>query len=317
MTTRPRTTAEAILQHYEKRPSRRSNRLGASAIGEECERKLWYDFRWASPVERFDGRMNRLFDTGNREESRLIEDLRAIGYDVRARDPETGEQFEFVAPHGHVVAKPDGVLSGIVEDPSQPYGFEAKTHNQKSFDKLTAKGVEKGHAKHFAQCQVAAALGELPGTLYVGVCKETDDVYSELVPLNRKKADALLAKAERVVFADAPPEKLKDQPGFPPCSWCQHERLCHYSAAHKPVIPVVSCRTCKFAEVHRDGKWGCSKHETYRSKEEQEAGCSDHLYISKLLPFGEPLDEGDGWVLYAGLQVNTAGGKVFQDSGDE
>lgn len=312
-----RTTAERIHEHYAKKPSRQSNRLGISKLGEECERKLWYDFRWVAPPEKFDGRMNRLFDTGHREEDRVVEDLRAIGCGVAARDPETGEQFEFVAEHGHVVGKLDGIVENTVEAPDRRVVLEVKTHNQKSFDKLREKGVEKAKPVHFGQCQLGAHLSGLDATLYVAVNKDTDDIHSELVPLNRKKSQALLDKGERVVFAKEPPAKLKDSAEYPPCSWCLHRDLCHYSTAHKPVIPVVSCRTCKFAEVHRDGKWGCSKRETFRSKEEQEAGCPDHLFNWHLLPFDEPIEEGDGWQLFAGMMVNTAGGRVFHDDGTD
>ena len=49
--------------------------LGASIIGKDCERALWYDFRWVTRST-FSGRMLRLFDTGKREEDRLVRDLR-------------------------------------------------------------------------------------------------------------------------------------------------------------------------------------------------------------------------------------------------
>ena len=63
--------------------------LGASIIGKDCERALWYDFRWASRRV-FSGRMLRLFDTGKREEDRLVRDLRRTGATVLDADPETG-----------------------------------------------------------------------------------------------------------------------------------------------------------------------------------------------------------------------------------
>ena len=55
--------------------------LGASIIGKDCERALWYDFRWAAR-RGFSGRMLRLFDTGKREEDRLVRDLRRTGATV-------------------------------------------------------------------------------------------------------------------------------------------------------------------------------------------------------------------------------------------
>lgn len=55
--------------------------LGASLIGDDCKRKLWYVFRWCYR-EQFDGRMQRLFNRGHREEERFIEWLEGIGCKV-------------------------------------------------------------------------------------------------------------------------------------------------------------------------------------------------------------------------------------------
>ena len=49
------------------------------AAENDCDRAIWYAFRWAHPPTAYDGRMLRLFRTGDREEARLIEELRAIG----------------------------------------------------------------------------------------------------------------------------------------------------------------------------------------------------------------------------------------------
>jgi hypothetical protein len=58
------------------------NHLGASELGEECWRKLWYGFRWVKQ-EVFDGRMLRLFNVGHSAEPRFITYLRGVGFEVR------------------------------------------------------------------------------------------------------------------------------------------------------------------------------------------------------------------------------------------
>src|ERR1700761_7018233 len=55
--------------------------LGISEIGEDCKRKLYYKFRWFE-FEKFDGRMQRLFARGHREEERYINYLEGIGCKV-------------------------------------------------------------------------------------------------------------------------------------------------------------------------------------------------------------------------------------------
>ena len=55
---RPRTrTVEAIYAWHEREAEERESiGLGLSAVGNPCDRALWYTFRWASPRKAFDGR---------------------------------------------------------------------------------------------------------------------------------------------------------------------------------------------------------------------------------------------------------------------
>lgn len=59
--------------------------LGASLIGDPCSRKLWYGFRWVYH-KMHDGRQQRLFNRGHREEERFIEWLTAAGITVESHD---------------------------------------------------------------------------------------------------------------------------------------------------------------------------------------------------------------------------------------
>ena len=55
--------------------------LGASLIGKDCERALWFDFRWVTRAQH-PGRLLRLFETGQLEEARLVQNLRRTGATV-------------------------------------------------------------------------------------------------------------------------------------------------------------------------------------------------------------------------------------------
>lgn len=59
--------------------------LGASLIGRECSRFLWYTFRWVKSAK-FDARMLRLFQRGHREEAHMIAMLEGIGATVSFED---------------------------------------------------------------------------------------------------------------------------------------------------------------------------------------------------------------------------------------
>ena len=154
-------TREAIFAAYEADADDGFRaHLGASLIGRECERALWYGFRWTTRL-RHPGRMLRLFETGQREEARLVANLRRIGATVLEVDPETGRQFQVAAHGGHFGGSIDGLALGLPEAPKTWHVLEFKTHSRKSFTALAAKGVEESKPQHFAQMQVYLYLGGL------------------------------------------------------------------------------------------------------------------------------------------------------------
>ena len=119
-------TIQAIYAHYKaKRKNGHRPHLGGSQIGNECARALWYQFRHADQGV-FDGRKLRLFETGDREESRLVENLRAVGVTVWDRDPDTGGQVRFTACAGHFALSLDGVGEGFAES-AAAHTLEFKT----------------------------------------------------------------------------------------------------------------------------------------------------------------------------------------------
>lgn len=299
-------TVAAMRSWWASKLGRLSRRLGASQIGRECERELWYSFRWAftSHGQRFDGWMLRLFDRGHREEAVFTAELRGIGIDVRDLDPSTGEQFEFTGVSGHFVAKIDGVAQGVIEAPKTWHVVSYKTSNAKGFAAILKQGVAVAKPEHVAQNQVEMHLADLTRTLYLVVNKDDDTVHGERIRYDAAAAARLMAKAERVVFAPEPLLRLSDDPAFFKCKFCDHTRVCHGSALPKP-----SCRTCLHATPERDGdgRWSCARYRDDAGNPEtlplevQQAGCPEHRYIPALLArWGEAVDasEADNWVLY-------------------
>ena len=122
------STRTLIFKQYEKSAEAGQRpHLGASELGHECERYLWLSFRWAKQPD-FDGRMLRLFESGQLAEPRLIANLRAIGVEVSDRD-EKGGQWRFSAVGGHVGGSMDGAALGLPEAPKTWHVLEFKTAN--------------------------------------------------------------------------------------------------------------------------------------------------------------------------------------------
>lgn len=261
--------------------------LGASVIGEPCERKLWYAFRWAHEPERFVGRMLRLFRTGHHQEDLIIADLRRAGLEVSDRDPDTGEQWEYRAIGGHFRCHPDGFVTKVPGAPVARHGLEVKTHNAKSFAEIEKHGVEVAKPTHGAQMQMEMELGGAERCLYVAVNKNDESMRTERVKRDPARSLNLLAKAERIIKADAAPHRIKDDPDAWPCRACPALLVCHAD-----VFARRNCRTCLHARPVIDGdagEWTCTKFDTVLSDEAQREGCHAHRYLPTLVP-GEIAD---------------------------
>lgn len=239
--------------------------LGASKIGDECERSIYYGWRWAKKnkprgkkgedPKRAESRMRRLWNRGHLEEGRFIALLLTAGIAVYQQDAD-GKQFRISALGGHFGGAGDGVLMGVPDlPPGVPALGEFKTHSDKSFKALQDEGVRSSKRTHYVQMQEYMHHMGLLYALYLAVNKDTDELYAEIVQYDGPTAEQFLDRARRIVFADTPPDRMRGaSPGFFHCKYmCDYLEVCYSTVA-----PDRNCRTCKYAFAMPDGKWQCT-----------------------------------------------------------
>lgn len=254
---------EMIHANYAERASDwRRPHLGASLIGHPCDRFIWLSFRWASPPN-MDGRIYRLFDTGYREEARIIRDLRAIGMDVYDRDPDTGGQIRFTALKGHFSGSVDGVVRGVPDAGASWHILECKSSNKKHFDALLKSCVRDAKPQHYAQMQCYMRGIGIDRALYVVTCKDDDRMYFERVHHDKKGSWALFDRAERLIFGGIPDYKECDE-----CTYCQFRPVCLENAQ-----PSRNCRTCAYSRPSENGGWDCRIGGNRLTSDTERVGC--------------------------------------------
>ena len=264
-------TIERIYAAHAAQAARDGDRphLGASLLGHECLRYLFYSFRWQ--VEPPDGRVARLFQTGHREEARIIAELRAIGVDVHDRNPDSGDQFRFTALGGHIAGSADGIIEGgLSEAPKSRHLLEIKTSNSKQFSELKLKGVQAHKPLHYAQMQIYMWAFGLERAYYLCLCKDTDDLYAERLAREPGFAEAVIDRATPVVFSIHPYDvpRLSNHSGWYVCKWCSARAVCHEGAT-----PRRHCRSCVHAFPDPDGGWHCRHWEKPLTVQRQRHGC--------------------------------------------
>lgn len=267
--------ANDIYEKYaldEKAATKRTH-LGASVIGDKCVRHIFYEYRWYQS-EVPEGRILRLFDTGKREEERVIKNLKDLGF--KFLKSANNNQFEFRDKSGHI----GGSVDGIIEYFPAKYGnikgnviLEIKTHSDKNFKKFAKEKVQSAFPKHYYQMQYYMGSMDTQYALYAAVNKNTDEMYYELVPFDNVTYLSLKETAESVVNSDALPGKLSQNPTWFECKMCKFYGICHKD---KPAD--VNCRTCKHSVPYMNGTFGCSLLAKALSVDDQVKGCKQHEF---------------------------------------
>jgi hypothetical protein len=290
-------TIRAIYAAYENDNEPRDGRsISVSTLADECARKLWYDFRWTTPHEHIQGRTLRLFETGNIEESRWIENLRRIGCEVVDSD-DNGRQIMVEACDGHVRGYLDSEILGLPEAPRTIHVGEMKSHNLKSFTALKKLKVKQAKPEHYCQIQTYMYRRNRERGIYLATCKDNDELYTERMELDLPYVLRMLARAQGIINANEPPPKLHEDPSHKmafKCGWCRHFGVCHERNAARR-----NCRTCLYSSPESGGSWSCAKWHKPLSYDEAQIGCDRHLMLPGLVD-GEQVDcdEEAGTVTY-------------------
>lgn len=174
--------------------------VGASMIGTECTREIWYNFRWYGRPD-FPPRIRRRFTTGDKYEERVIDRLSALdGWTVHHENPHArNPKAQYAAEYGPLGGLLRGHTDGFVAAPAEaldrigvpaefagkpallevkalasakytyaddaynvPDGNKSEGRTEGRWFELQRKGVEAAQQRHYAQCQTYMGLSRAP-----------------------------------------------------------------------------------------------------------------------------------------------------------
>ena len=258
--------------------------LGASLIGRECKRYLWYVFRWCLH-EKTTGRQQRLFNRGHREEARFVEWLEGIGFKVwfENRDEGPNEKGEFPQYRiSDVMGHFGGSLDGIAVLPerygiAEPVLLEFKTNGTGAgFNKLADDGMPIAKPEHFAQTSTYGKKYNFRYCVYLNINKNDDSLHIEVVKLNHNLGEQMIMKAEQIIMSQTAPARLSDNPTFHKCGYCHMKEVCH-----KGAVVEVNCRSCAFARPVENAEWFCEVHNGNIPKDFIAKACPSYKAITQ------------------------------------
>lgn len=293
--TEPDVTIQQLIDraHEAKREEPRPY-LGVSELGTECERALWYGFRWAR-LPHAEGRMMRIWRTGHESEATLIGDLEAIGIKVQ-------RQQEEVSFGGHILGHIDGTALNVPGAEKTEHLLELKSAKLERYNKLEKLGVKEAEPKYWVQMQdYMLALG-LTRALYVSRCKDDERIHSERVHFEREPAEAWVERGHRVSLMSDAPERIDERPAFYKCKMClDWLDICHKAKS----TDAINCRTCAHSTPLESPAlaWKCERWGALIPEEGQRVGCSAHVLHPAMVRV--PMESiGEQWHAAFGSYIN-------------
>jgi hypothetical protein len=215
------------------------NYLGASRVGDDCLRKLAYEFHHTPKDEgrEFTGRTLRIFERGHDGEARMAARLRLAGFTI-VTEKKDGGQIGFATGwsderqcftfSGHL----DGAITSAPYESGLvcPALWENKVLGEKSFNDLVRKGVRASKPVYFAQMQLYMSYLELADNpaLFTAENGNTGEIYAERVPFDRAAAQAASDKAVKVITSREPEElpRCANAATDFRCKWCDYQDRC-------------------------------------------------------------------------------------------
>lgn len=205
--------------------------LGASSIGEECSRKLWYKYNGEKEI--FDGKTIRRFQDGHRTEAVILGWLNNIrGIEIYTRSS-GGSQIGFELYSGRFAGHYDAVGRGFPQAPKTWHIVEIKCVEEKSFRALEKlkelnekSAIQQWKPEYYAQVQVYMHMEKLTRSIHIVATPGGRDLISVRTEYDKNFAEAMLAKAKRIIDAKEPPERIGGK-DFWKCKMCFISDKCH------------------------------------------------------------------------------------------
>lgn len=225
---------DAKLIENNKRQEKR-NYLGASGLGDECTRRIQYQYMHIEPNMK--ATQIRTFDIGHCLEDLVAQWLITAGFLLKTKNSK-GEQFGFSTADGKIQGHVDGIILQYPKefvDAESPMAlgtawlWECKTMNSKNWSETSKLGVFAAKFIYFVQVQLYMAYMDLDCCLFTALNKDTSELYFEKIPFESEVAQKYSDRAVDILKATENNElfpRIANDSSFFKCKMCFFRDYC-------------------------------------------------------------------------------------------
>ena len=213
--------AKLIDLHQERDVEESRDYIGASSIGSDCLRQIWYQFKGVK-AEKVPTKFRRTWAIGKALEQVVHNWLCDIGIVVWRNYP------ELVHPtmpffKGNL----DGVWIESRHNQTPKAIIEIKTAKDASFKLFVKKGVKGWNPQYYAQIQAYMGLSGIHNVYIIVLNKDNSDISDDLVTFDPEFYKKLEEKAAFVYGANVEPPRINGSPIWYQCKMCKYNKVCH------------------------------------------------------------------------------------------
>lgn len=190
--------------------------IGASSIGNPCERAIWYGLH--NPEAKYvEAKLKMTFEIGKRLEDVIKKILRESGLVIEDNLLTQSESYLFF----------QGYPDGFFVHNSERYILEIKTANDSSFNTFKKKGLRLWNSQYYDQVQSYMGMSGVHKCYLLALNKNTSELHDEFVLFDEDRYRSLVTKAKRIGEAVVEPPRISGSASFYMCKMCFYKGICH------------------------------------------------------------------------------------------
>lgn len=189
--------------------------IGASQIGHECSRKIWYEYH--SEESLFPDKTKMTFEIGHAIEKVILGLLAKSDVEIVNNSDIQRMELESLG----------GTPDAIIKKEGRFYILDIKTANDSSFNTFVKKGLKEWSMQYYYQLTAYMGLFGIGQAILFAINKNTSEFHEELIEYDPIQFSAIRWKAVSIKNSEQPPERLNKNPGFYICRGCPFKVKCH------------------------------------------------------------------------------------------
>lgn len=207
-----------LIESYQERDTHEQrDYIGASSIGCDCLRQIWYQFKGIK-AEAVPTKFVRTWAIGKKLEHLVVEWLISAGIKIETNN------FTY---HAQDMPYFQGHFDGIMTWRKKRAILEIKTAKHTSFTIFAKKGVKAWNPQYYAQIQSYMGMSGIHSTYIIVLDKDNSELSDELVTFDADFYAKLCDKAQMIHGAHIEPPRINGSALFFKCKMCKFNKTCH------------------------------------------------------------------------------------------